>query len=63
MYSTEPLAAKAFSSPKRQIMEMPTVMKPICEREEQARMYFKLVENTAITAPSTMVMAPSTSRM
>ena len=60
MYSTVPLAASALCSPSRQIMDAPTVIKPIWDRDEQARMYFRLVENTASTAPSTMVMAPST---
>ena len=60
MYSTVPLAASALCSPSRQIMDAPTVIKPIWDRDEQARMYFRLVENTASTAPSTMVIAPST---
>lgn len=42
-------------------MATPTRMNPIWDREEQARMYLRLVENTAITAPSTMVMQPSIS--
>ena len=42
-------------------MATPTRMNPIWDREEQARMYLRLVENAAITAPSTMVMQPSIS--
>ena len=36
-------------------------MNPIWDREEQARIYLRLLENTAMAAPSTMVTAPSAS--
>ena len=61
IYSTVPWAANAFSSPRRLIMLTPTRINPIWLSDEQAKMCFKLVLNTAITAPSTMVTVPSTS--
>ena len=39
-------------------MPMPVRMKPICETEEQASVRFRLMENRASTAPSTIVTVP-----
>ena len=61
IYSTVPLAASAFSSPSRQIMAIPVMIKPIWLREEQAKIYLRLLLNTAITAPSTAAIATGSS--
>ena len=58
--STVPLTASPFSSPSRHCMAHPVRMKPIWDMEEQARVRFRSMENTASIAPSTMVTAPGT---
>ena len=60
--STVPLTASPFSSPVRHCMAQPVRINPIWDMEEQARVRFKSMENTASTAPSTMVTAPGSKR-
>ena len=44
-------------------MAMPVRMKPICDIEEQASVRLRFTENTASTAPPSIVMSASTSSM
>ena len=59
MCSTVPLEAISLRLFVRQAMPMPVVIKPICDTEEQARVFFRLPDNSARKAPRNIVTAPS----
>ena len=59
----EPCTAMALCSPKIACIAIPTRIKPIWDIEEQAKVRLKLVENTANTAPVTIVSTASTNRI
>lgn len=61
MCSTVPQAARAFSPFRKPCMAVPTRIKPIWDMEEQASVRFRSTENSASTAPSTIVTTPRAS--
>ncbi len=58
-----PAAARALCSPRSPCIPIAIIIKPICDIEEHASVRFKLTENTARTAPITIVIRPSISIM
>ena len=59
MCRTVPHAASASSAFKNSCIARPTRMKPICDMDEQASARLRLTENSASTAPRTIVAQPS----
>ena len=53
-----PLAARAFSCPRRTIIPIATKIKPIWLIDEQASVRFKSIEKRAKSAPKNIVIVP-----
>ena len=63
MCKSAPRAASALCSPSRQAVATPTVIKPICDTDEQASVRLRLTLNSASSAPRNIVTTPRNSSM